>query len=239
MFQNVRRANWLTFVTVALFELLSPIIFWYLALNSSGQLIQAITDLSRGLLNFDTLYNATAAFIVVTFICLTSSLRLRDLGLVSNFRKAVSFTALLWLLTQVALLIWQLVVLGALRWNSAWQEPGLTFVLGTFISQILGNSLYEEIVFRGFIFVQLYLFLAHRKARRPLLTALLTSQAFFALLHVPKQLIGEAHGWYELPFWLLATGIAGVIFALCYADPTIRIVQNPKPLYCCGRTCAF
>ncbi len=184
---------------------------------TSTQYIATVTEtLSYGLLNFYTLYNAATAFLVVIFILLTSNLKLRDLGLSSYLRKAAIFTVLLWALTQVALLIWQLVVLGTLQWNSAWQEVGPTFVLGTFVSQILGNALYEEIVFRGFIFVQLYLFLAHRKIRYLLLTALVTSQVFFALIHIPKQLIVETHGWSELPLWLLATGVAGIIFALCY-----------------------
>ena len=163
MFQNVRRTNWPTFVLIALLTLLSLSIVWYLLPNSYGQLNQEVWSMSRGLFRFDTLYNAATAFIVVVLVRLASGLRPRDLGLASNPRKAVIFTALLWALTQAALLVWQLIVLGTPQWNSAWQEMGPTFVLGEFISQIFGNSLYEEIVFRGFIFVQLYLFLNHRK----------------------------------------------------------------------------
>lgn len=217
MFQNVRRTNWPTFVLVALLALSFPIIFWYSLPSSFGWFGQEISNLSRGLLGFSTPFNTAEACIVVIVICLTSRLKLRDLGLSSNLGKAIIFTALLWTLTQAALFVWQLIVLGAPQWNSAWQEMVPTFVLGTFISQILGNSLYEEIVFRGFIFVQLYLFLTHRKIRRPLLTALLTSQVFFALLHIPMQLVREGVSWSGLLFWLTATGVAGIIFALCYA----------------------
>ena len=143
-------------------------------------------------------------------------LRLRDLGLASPLPRALLFTALLWALTQPMLAIWQIVTTGDISWNSAWQEPGPTFVLGEIVAQLFGNALYEETVWRGFIFVQLYLLFRRREVKRALLRSLLISQSFFALMHIPFQLSSWGSTWAELPFWILATGIMGVIFSAFY-----------------------
>ena len=89
-------------------------------------------------------------------------------------------------------------------------------MFGELISQLFGNALFEEIVWRGFIFVQLFLLLKEREVRRALLKALLISQGLFALMHLPFQLIAWGSTWATLSFWLLATGIVGVIFAVVY-----------------------
>ena len=106
--------------------------------------------------------------------------------------------------------------MGQLSRNGAWGELSATSVLGNLVSQLFGNALQEEIVWRGFVFVQLFLFLKGRRTKRPLLTSLLISQTFFALLHIPFQLITRGSSLAALPFWILATGVAGVIFAVLY-----------------------
>lgn len=215
MFRDVRRTNRPTFVCVVLFAALLPVTFFYLL--PEGRWYAVPGRLSYGLLEFDTLLNAAAAGIIVAFVRFASNVRPRDLGLSSDLVKAAVFTVLLWTLTQAALMVWQLIFLGGLRWNGAWSEAGPTVVVGQLTSQVLGNALYEEIVFRGFVFVQLYLFLTRRDVRSPLVKAVLASQLFFALLHIPLQLVRYDVGWSGLVFWLPATGAAGVIFAAVYA----------------------
>lgn len=164
----------------------------------------------------DLVLNLAAACLVTLYVCVFGRLRPRDLGLTSSLPQALLFTALLWTLTQVGVALWQLGTAGQLSWNSAWREPGTTFVFGKLVSQLFGNALQEEIVWRGFIFVQLFLLLKGRGVKRALLTSLLISQTLFALMHIPFQLITRGSSLTELPFWLLATGVAGVIFAVLY-----------------------
>ena len=89
-------------------------------------------------------------------------------------------------------------------------------MFGELISQLFGNALFEEIVWRGFIFVQLFLLFERRNVGRTLLKALFISQGLFALMHIPLQLVHFDVSGFSLLFWLLATGIAGAIFAIIY-----------------------
>ena len=104
-------------------------------------------------------------------------------------------TAVLWLFAQVGLVAWQ-AVFGRTGWsggpfdaNPLWNR-GATVVTGALIAQLLGNALYEEITFRGFLLPQLYLKL-ERWQDRPALRiacAVLLSVAMFALIHIPIRL---------------------------------------------------
>lgn len=116
----------------------------------------------------------------------------------------------------MGLAVWQIGTAGQISWNDAWREPGATVVLGELVSQLFGNTLSEEIIWRGFVFVQLFLLFKQREVKRALLKSLLISQGLFALMHIPFQLNNWGSTWAELPFWLLATGTAGVIFAVVY-----------------------
>ena len=190
--------------------------FFVFYVFSSGSWQEILYFATAGLIRPALVFTVAAACLTVIYVRMFGGLRLRDLGLTSNLTRALLFTALLWALTQPALAIWQIGTTGQISWNSAWKEPGATFVLGELTSQLFGNALYEEIAFRGFVFVQLFLLLKERNVRHALLKALLISQGFFALTHIPFQLLSWGSTWAELPFWLLATGIAGVIFAVIY-----------------------
>lgn len=214
VFEHVRKTNLATSIGVALFLLLLPFVVWYVL--PSGAWNQAVASSTAGLLEADLLRDIFSLCLVVTFVRVVSGLRPRDLGLTSQLPRALAFTALLWVLTQGALAVWQIGTTGQISWNSAWREPGATFVFGELIAQLFGNALFEEIVWRGFIFVQLFLLLERRGVKRTLLKSLLISQGLFALMHIPFQLISWGSTWAALPFWLLATGIAGIIFAAIY-----------------------
>ena len=160
--------------------------------------------------------NLAAACLAVTYIRLFGKLHLRDLGLTSGLPRALLFTALLWVLTQIGVALWQLGTEGQITRNEAWRDPGATFLFGELIAQFFGNALLEEVVWRGFVFVQLFLLLQRRGVKGALSTSLLTSQGLFALMHIPFQLNTWGSSWAELPFWILATGVASIIFAVLY-----------------------
>lgn len=212
--EHVGKTNPTTFVGVVLLAVLSPLLYWYvLPVEALNQTIFLATS---GLVEADLLIRIFEICFVLVFVRLAGGLRARDLGLTSPLPRAVLFTALLWALTQVGLAIWQIGTVGQISWNGAWREPGATFVLGELISQLFGNALFEETVWRGFIFVQLFSLLKQRGVKRALPKSLLISQGLFALTHIPFQLLNWGSTWAELPFWLLATGVAGAIFAVVY-----------------------
>lgn len=214
MFEHVKRTNPKTFVVVLLAAVLLPVAVFYVF--PSGVWEEQLYLATAGLVRPALLFSATAASLTLLYVFTLGGLRPRDLGLNASLPRALLFTALLWGLTQLGITLWQLGTAGQITWNGAWLEPGATFVLGELVQQLFGNALYEEIVWRGFIFVQLLLFLRQRGVRRPVVAALLLSQLGFALLHIPLQLERFGRSWTELPFWLLATGVAGIVFATLY-----------------------
>lgn len=214
MFTHVKRTNLTALVIVALFALLAPFAAFYVFYGQAWQ--ASIYTLTYGIVAEDLLFNILSVCLVLFFIKTVGKLRLRDLGLGASLPRALLFTTLLWTLTQLSLALYQLATAGQISWNGLWNNPAEAVMVERIVSQLFGNALYEEIVWRGFIFVQLFLFLKGRRTKRPLLTSLLISQIFFALMHIPFQLITQGSSLTELPFWLLATGVAGVIFAVLY-----------------------
>lgn len=76
---------------------------------------------------------------------------------------------------------------GSVSINPLWHNEGGTAVAGGLIEELLGNALVEEIVFRGFLFVQLLLLFNRAVHRRfSFVVALVISQVIFALSHVPN-----------------------------------------------------
>lgn len=213
MFEHVRRTNLPAFVAVVSLAMLAPFLFWYVLPEAWGQLVVNATG---GVIALDLLFYVVEICLILLFLTTVGRLRLRDLGLASSLPRALVFAALLWALTQLGIALWQLGTAGQIVWNEAWRDPGAAVVAEDLYSQLLGNALFEEIVWRGFVLVQLYLFAKRRNVRRPLVLALVISQLLFALLHTPLQLERFGRSWLELPFWLLATGVAGVIFAVLY-----------------------
>ena len=214
MFTRIRKTNLATFIGIALFSALSPLFAFYIYLGQAWQ--ETLYIGTGGLLASDFLLYLVEICLVLVFLRAAGGLRLSDVGLTSSLPRALLFTALLWALTQLGIALWQLGASGQIFWNGAWRDPGAAVVAESLYSQLFGNALYEEIVFRGFILVQIYLFMQRRQVRHPFVTTLLTSQLFFALIHVPLQVKGFSRGWLELLPWILATGVAGVIFAALY-----------------------
>ncbi len=214
MFTHVRKTSLLAFTVVLFWSLLKPLFAFYVFYGKAWQ--ESIYTLTYGLIAEDFLFNVLEGCLILIFIIIVGRLRLRDLGLGASLPQALLFTALLWMLTQLSLALYQLVTAGQISWNGLWRNPTEAVMVERIVSQLFGNALYEEIVWRGFIFVQLFLLLESREVKRALLTSLLVSQALFALMHIPFQLITQGESLTALPFWILATGVAGVIFTAFY-----------------------
>jgi membrane protease YdiL (CAAX protease family) len=138
--------------------------------------------------------------------------RLPDIGL------ALLVTLVFWVAMQAGLVLWVVGSGGQLQWNEVWNEPGAPgWLFGQLIAQLLGNALLEEMVFRGYFLPQFYLkALARFRPAAALLLALLVSQIFFALSHIPNRLFVNV---YLVHVWLgdqLGLLLLGLTFSVLY-----------------------
>jgi uncharacterized protein len=128
--------------------------------------------------------------------------------------EAAIYTLVVWLLMQlvvIALTLWEgetLQLAGEV--NRA--EAG--YLIGALLAQLLGNALCEEVLFRGFLFVQCGVLFRRWTPGRPTLAlgaAGLVSSAIFAAAHLPHRLgIGGGYAnWAALGMdqgWLVVWG---------------------------------
>jgi membrane protease YdiL (CAAX protease family) len=105
---------------------------------------------------------------------------------------ALAMTAFLWLSAQAVQGFIQLVQTGTVTTEPAWVTRGAPVVLGCLLAQLLGNALYEEIAFRGFLLPQVFSKLEKWRDHSGLRLgiALVISQGMFALVHIPIRIYG-------------------------------------------------
>jgi membrane protease YdiL (CAAX protease family) len=138
--------------------------------------------------------------------------KLRDVGLTwRNILPGIAYAIVWWAVTVGGVTGVALVRREPVQW------PVFNGNMGPLIKQLLIFALAEEIIFRGFIMAQLY-----RKLRRAcshsalaLTAAILISQLYFALWHIPHRLMDHE------PAAEMATNLAliyagGVLFSLVY-----------------------
>lgn len=179
-----------------------------------------VTDATAGLINRSLLGNALPLLLVVGILILRlGGLRARDIGLIrAQLPFAIAVTAGIWALVQVIQVGSALLVDGRVQLAAQWSGWGSTAVVGTLLGQLFGNALYEELVYRGFLFTQLLLLL-HRwwpaATWRPGIAALLISQFLFAVRHIPGA-TAAGMGALDLGLDLTRLTIIGILLALLY-----------------------
>ena len=146
-------------------------------------------------------------------------LRPKDVGLVwSKIPQAVMVTALFWVVLQIVLVVVVWLTTRSVAAHQSLSPPTGIFALigGLVVEQMLGNALEEEVVFRGFLLVQLFLkFKRRQSAVAAMILALLVSQAIFSLMHVPHRIrVGVAGP--ELVKHLSLLFLFGVLYAALY-----------------------
>jgi len=181
--------------------------------------VQRIHDVTNGLVHASLLFGGAATLVFVGGLFLgLGRLRAQDVGLVgSRLPIALLSTLGLWLVTQAVLVLASWASGREVALDSAWTDLGLSAVLGRLLGQVVGMALFEETTFRGFLLPQLYIkFSADRRRveARPLVWAILASQFFFALCHLPNRLFETVGGPVVLE--LLTTTMVGVGISLVY-----------------------
>jgi len=155
------------------------------------------------------------ALLVAGLLFGVGRLRPADVGLrVRDLPSGLLFTLAYFVAVQAAVLVYAAAT-GA-RVVNDWAAVGAGTAAYLLAAQLLGNALYEEVVFRGFLLPQLFLELRGAGTALALVLAPVVSQALFAVAHVPNRLwvTGLAPG--ELPGALLPLFLMGLFFALLY-----------------------
>lgn len=176
-----------------------------------------INRLTRGWMNA-TLCAGLLGLMVIVVIYLWAIVRipLRDLGLRREKLPAgCLWTFVFWLAVNVISACINLIAGTALTWNQDLADfPNL--FLGALLGQLFGNALLEEIIFRGFLFVQIQHWLSGTvKPSSRIVKAMLISQTIFALMHIPNRIYGGLSGM-EFVYDFIQLVLLGMLFALLY-----------------------
>jgi membrane protease YdiL (CAAX protease family) len=209
-----RRKSLVLFIA-AHFAIAALVNLVFFAADTFRPLASATGGLFTGSLLVNLLLIAALIWLVIGRI---GGLRPYDVGL--NLRKipmGIVYALMLWVAAQGIHL-----VLGFLHWGQvtihpAWVVNGSTFVLGLLIAQLLGNALFEEIAYRGFLFPQMFLrFKSLTEYPQSQITvAILVSQVLFALSHIPNRIyLGMSAE--EIIFDLLMLLGWGILYTLIY-----------------------
>ncbi|KTD84562.1 CPBP family intramembrane glutamic endopeptidase [Paenibacillus etheri] len=153
---------------------------------------------------------------VVIFLCMIAKLSLRDLGLTKKkvFAGMIG-TLLFWIAINMVDLGMTLLTHSSLSFNSdIFRNSNVVFT--ELLGQIFGNALLEEVLFRGFLLVQIYLLLkkVNNNTSR-IVYAMFISQSIFAAIHIPNRIYSGLVGL-DFVYDFIILVILGVIFSLLY-----------------------
>ncbi|BDQ03346.1 CPBP family intramembrane glutamic endopeptidase [Ignavibacterium sp.] len=66
----------------------------------------------------------------------------------------------------------------------------INILIGSLLGQLFGNAAFEELIYRGILFLQFYLLLKTKNnIKKSLFYSVIISQIIFALIHIPNRLI--------------------------------------------------
>lgn len=189
--RGVPKAGWKPVV------LLIPAFFFVFLVPSTLSMLgfDRIVAASGGLITY-TLVNTWAGIaICVGGVALWyGSLCPEDIGFVPRkLPVAAAIVAGCWMVYTLAQVVAGFVV-GDFSLHPTWTDPGVLGTIGEALGYFLGNAPFEELAFRGFLLVQLYLLLDSDwwQSRELVRTASAVggSSLVFTLIHVPAFLLG-------------------------------------------------
>lgn len=204
--------------TIALFIIASfTILLLYIVLYKTG-IVQAVQDITRGLIHQTLLLNVAELIgAVYGVLFLYGKMKAGDLGL--KFEKlpiAVTVGAVIWIAIQVIEAVIGYSRHGSITIEPSWGTQG-TELIGLLIGMFFGTALFEEIGFRGFLLFQFKTKL-EKMANSVVLIglSLILSQVFFALLHVPWKVMNQ--GWTTTVVLdiVFSAFMNGIIYGLLY-----------------------
>ncbi len=183
----------------------------------AGNTFRPLASATGGLFTGSLLANLVfIGVLVLAIIVYFGRLRAYDVGVVlRRIPMGIVYTLSFWGAAQLINLIAGLLTYGKVSISPEWANPGV--MIGMILTQILGNALFEEIAYRGFMFPQVYLRLSSLRDRPwgRLIVALLISQGLFALSHIPNRIyLGMSPS--DIAADLVVLLLLGALFTLIY-----------------------
>ncbi|MFW9885147.1 MAG: CPBP family intramembrane glutamic endopeptidase, partial [Candidatus Thorarchaeota archaeon] len=203
--------------TMALFLAVSLVII--LVYIGIFEMIQFIETASGGLVHRTLVLNALLLVgAVFGVLVVYAGLRAKDLGLIGR-KLPLAFVAciLTWVLVQIIEGLAGFVGTGTIEFDTRWNTES-PVLIGLLIGMLFGTALYEEVGYRGFLLVQFDMKMSGVTSNRYVQTtlALLISQTFFTLIHVPWRVMNQGWTISIVPDLVFSVFMNGLIYGLLY-----------------------
>jgi len=156
----------------------------------AGEWLRPLGAATAGLITGTLVVNLILIVVLVGGVMLLyGRLRPSDLGLIAaRLPSGLAATIALWLAAQGIHALAGLLTHGTLVLDSRWSTAGMA-LLGLLLAQVIGNALFEEIAYRGFLFPQLFFQLTGLRRRWVrCLVAVTAAGVVFALSHIPNRI---------------------------------------------------
>jgi hypothetical protein len=235
--KDVRETTWRVIGLAALVQIgASLFINAVLFRRPANRVLHVLHQATGGLVEATLVASLLALALVGAVIVGLGRLRLADVG----WRRQALLPGLLttlgfWIVLHLGIAVGLWIDGRDFAIHPYWERFGANILLGSLIAQLLGNALAEETMFRGFLLPQL-----HVKAARScpwwlaLLLALLVSQVFFALCHLPNRIFNQGRWGPELVWDQLRLVRSGLLVAVLYL--ATRNLFIPVGVHALGNT---
>lgn len=212
-FDSIKETSWSTILLFSILYCIYASLINFIVFKSN--ILDPVVKLTSGLINETLIVNVFSLIIfVVIIISKYGRLSFLDLGLKKNrLLSAVLAIFTLWLSIQLLNIIVSFIISGKPVIYRGWSKHGASIMLGSFIAQIFGNCLFEELAFRGFLLIQICKKLKTKKIS--LFTQIFISQLPFALIHIPSRIMSGMNGLDILRSLILVLFI-GALFSAAY-----------------------
>lgn len=194
------------------------VVLLYLAVFQLG-IFQLLQEYSAGLIHPTLLLNALLMLTAVYgVLVIKEKFHWNDFGLIaSKFLPAFIVSLFTWFLIQIIEGVYSYIYTGIIEIDPLWTTDSLALI-GLLFGMLFGTALYEEVGFRGFLLVQFRMKMKNMTTNPTLqvVLALIISQIFFTLLHIPNKVLNQ--GWtLSIIFDLLfSVFLNGIIYSLLY-----------------------
>ena len=201
----------------------------------------AVYRATQGLIDFTLMLGLALQLLIIGILVIgIGRLRPRELGLdIAKLPAGVAWTFAAWLAAQLVTLLICVVAGEPIGLNPAWSFGSWTQPAGEWIAQLFGNAALEEVLYRAFLFPQCVwlasTWFRDRSDRWRIAIALLISQGWFALGHIPFNFVGGGWSgqWLLIFQFLMGLAFCGIYIRtgnLFLAIGFHALANNPGPL---------
>lgn len=194
------------------------IVLLYLVAYQFG-IVQYLEDYSARLIHPTLILNAFLMLIAVYGVLVVKEkFRWTDFGLItSKILPAFVVGIITWILIQIIEGLSSYFYTGIIELDPRWSTDSLVLI-GLLFGMLFGTALYEEVGYRGFLLIQFRMKMKKMTTNKTLqiVLALIISQTFFTLIHIPKKIMDQGWTLNVLLDLMFGVFLNGIIYSLLY-----------------------